>query len=111
MTKTPPRSIRVPDELWRAARERAAAEGTTVSAIVSAALRGTDRTQDDLLDRYRELSAAESHVNELLDRLTDLQARALAELHADGWSYARIAHATGLTRARVQQLVTQENNR
>ena len=32
--RTPLRSIRVPDELWRAAQEKAAREGTTVSDAV-----------------------------------------------------------------------------
>lgn len=38
MTKTPPRSVRVPDPIWQAAIERAKAEGTTVTAVILAAL-------------------------------------------------------------------------
>jgi predicted HicB family RNase H-like nuclease len=34
-----PRSLRIPDEVWHAAVEKARAEGTTVTAVVVAALR------------------------------------------------------------------------
>lgn len=36
---TMPRSLRIPPELWAAAVDRAQAEGTTVTAVVVAALR------------------------------------------------------------------------
>lgn len=36
---TIPKSLRIPDDLWRAAVEKARAEGTTVTAVVVAALR------------------------------------------------------------------------
>lgn len=32
--KTPQRSVRVPDEVWRAAKERAEAEGNTLSDVL-----------------------------------------------------------------------------
>lgn len=35
---TPARSIRVPDALWQACRERAEREGTTVTAVILRAL-------------------------------------------------------------------------
>ena len=38
MTNTPPRSVRVPDAIWQAATARAKAEGTTVTAVILAAL-------------------------------------------------------------------------
>lgn len=34
-----PRSLRIPDDLWHAARAKAAAEGTTLTAVVIAFLR------------------------------------------------------------------------
>lgn len=37
--KTPLRNVRVPDELWDAARQRAEAEGRHVSDVVREALR------------------------------------------------------------------------
>ena len=36
---TMPRNVRVPDEVWFAALAKARAEGTTLSAVVIAALR------------------------------------------------------------------------
>lgn len=38
-THTPIRNVRVPDDLWQAVKERAAAEGTTVTEVVVRALR------------------------------------------------------------------------
>ena len=38
MPNTPLRAIRVPDEVWQAARQKAEREGTTVTAVVLAAL-------------------------------------------------------------------------
>jgi hypothetical protein len=35
---TPPRSVRIPDAVWHAARERAEREGTTVTAVILRAL-------------------------------------------------------------------------
>lgn len=37
-THTPPRSIRVPDELWQAAQAKAAARGETVTDVLIRAL-------------------------------------------------------------------------
>lgn len=39
MAATPLRAVRVPDDVWAAARDRAAREGVTVSAVILAALR------------------------------------------------------------------------
>lgn len=36
--KTPPRSVRIPDAIWNAARERAEREGTTITAVILRAL-------------------------------------------------------------------------
>lgn len=37
--KTPARSVRIADDIWKAAQARAAAEGTTVTAVIVAAVR------------------------------------------------------------------------
>lgn len=37
-THTPIRNVRIPDDVWGAARAKAAAEGTTVTAVILAAL-------------------------------------------------------------------------
>jgi hypothetical protein len=39
-----------------------------------------------------------------LERLADVRVAAIGQLRADGWSYDRIAAATGLSKPRVQQL-------
>jgi predicted HicB family RNase H-like nuclease len=38
-THTPVRNLRVPDDLWRAAKDKAAREGKTVTEVLIAALR------------------------------------------------------------------------
>jgi hypothetical protein len=38
-THTPPRSVRVPEDVWRAAMERAAERGETVTDVIVRALR------------------------------------------------------------------------
>jgi hypothetical protein len=43
VAETPLRAVRVPDELWAAALAQAAAEGTTVTAVVLEALRAFTR--------------------------------------------------------------------
>ena len=63
---------------------------------------------DDIADpvaRYGRAGQEQAAAEAVVTRLSDLRARCLAELHTDGWSYARIAQETGLSRARVQQLV------
>jgi len=39
MPETTPRAIRIPDDLWHAALAKAREDGTTVTAVVLAALR------------------------------------------------------------------------
>lgn len=60
---------------------------------------------DDALDRYEMATDAAQSLDALVSRMTDLRARALAELHVDGHSYAVLAAETGITRSRAQQLV------
>jgi len=38
MANTPLRAIRIPDAVWKSAREKSEREGTTVTAVVLAAL-------------------------------------------------------------------------
>lgn len=59
----------------------------------------------DPLDRYSKAVKAQADAESVVTRLSDLRARCLAELHADGHSLAQIARATGLSRGRAQQLV------
>lgn len=60
---------------------------------------------DDPLARFEASGRRMAEAEKAVGRLADLRARALAELHVDGWSFASIAAATGMTRARAQQLV------
>lgn len=60
---------------------------------------------DDPLDRYQRALVEQRAAEIAATRAADLRARVCAELHLDGWSYARIATAIGVTRARAQQLV------
>jgi len=45
---TPPRSVRVPNDLWKAAKVKAAAERTTVTAVIIAALTEFTKTPPTL---------------------------------------------------------------
>lgn len=61
-THTPSRSIRVPDELWRAAQEIATERGETVSEVVNRYLaryvkRGVDPDETPLDRTLRRLGA------------------------------------------------------
>ena len=38
MAETPLRSVRIPDDVWNAAREKAEREGVTLSSVILAAL-------------------------------------------------------------------------
>ncbi len=38
MAETKPKALRIPDDVWQAALDKARAEGTTVTAVVVAAL-------------------------------------------------------------------------
>jgi hypothetical protein len=77
-----------------------AAEDSDVLAAVTglAAIR-------DPLERYHRASADLGLHQAVIGQLATIRAAAVAELHRAGASYAAIAGTTGLTRARVQQLV------
>jgi DNA-directed RNA polymerase specialized sigma24 family protein len=59
----------------------------------------------DPLTQYLELTREQEAHDAASRRLAALRAQTLAGMHAAGSSYAQIAEQTGLTRARVQQLV------
>jgi DNA-directed RNA polymerase specialized sigma24 family protein len=64
----------------------------------------------DPLQRYERAGREQQAAEALVTRMTDLRARCLADLHAGGQSLTQIAKATGLSRARVQQLVSRGAN-
>ena len=59
----------------------------------------------DPLERYRRASQVQDLHRSVTDDLGHVREYAIGELHDEGRSYAEIARLTGLTRARVQQLV------
>lgn len=60
----------------------------------------------DALTRYLQIMDRQVAAEADVTRLADERAACLAEMSGAGWSLAQIAEATGLSRARVQQLVT-----
>jgi hypothetical protein len=72
-----------------------------VAASILSALLG----QQDPLARYDALTRAQGVYEALAKRIAAERARAVAEMHAAGLSYGRIAETIGFTRARAQQLV------
>ena len=60
----------------------------------------------DPSDRYEALTRLGEQAALVQGAVAALRARCLADIHAEGLSYERIALATGLTKARVQQLVS-----
>ena len=59
----------------------------------------------DLITKYRRATGREARLRIEADQAAAERSRTLAALHALGLSYAQIADDTGLSRARVQQLV------
>lgn len=59
---------------------------------------------DDPLGRYWLATGRAQAAEREATRLTDLRARAVAEMRVDGWSYGRIAKAIGVSRNRAVQL-------
>lgn len=63
------------------------------------------RTMDDPVIRDGFASGVMDDAAALVTLASDMRARVVAELHMDGWSFAKIATELGLSRSRVQQLV------
>ncbi|WP_327109959.1 hypothetical protein OHB12_19160 [Nocardia sp. NBC_01730] len=61
-------------------------------------------------DRVERLKAATDGVaaaQQTINELTRIRRAVIRELHADGWTFARIGAAAGLSRARIHQVSTQ----
>jgi DNA-directed RNA polymerase specialized sigma24 family protein len=58
----------------------------------------------DPAPRYAALASTQAFHQGVVARLADAKAAVVAQMHADGMSYAQIAAVTGMKRARVQQL-------
>ena len=76
-----------------------------MSATATVPLVAVDPVPASRLAAYRRACKAQDKAEASASRAADLRARALADLHAEGWTYWAIAAGTGLSRARVQQLV------
>jgi hypothetical protein len=72
---------------------------------------GTDETIaaieaiGDPLDRYARATEEQSRYEDAAQQAGQVRALAALAIHELGASYATIAHVTGLTRSRAQQLV------
>jgi hypothetical protein len=67
-------------------------------------------SMDDPADRAEWAAARAEELRAAAERMSDLRARGLAELHVDGWSYTRIAREalgglSGSSRSLAQKLV------
>ena len=63
----------------------------------------------DPIEQTRAVGDAFAALDIELEALADVRLRAISRLRAGGWTYARIAQATGLSDARVAQLARQAN--
>jgi hypothetical protein len=63
------------------------------------------------LDRYRAATAAWQDANAARDKAAADRARAVADMAYDGWDDRTIAHATGLSVPRVQELIRKGETR
>lgn len=63
-------------------------------------------TVDDPLELFRLASTAINRHQEAIDHLAEIRARAMAALHARGYSYKELADTLGLSAPRVGQLVS-----
>lgn len=88
------------------ARRRGARPGS-LSRELRAALRAEAARIADLSDPVDVIKAVGDTFAALdgeLERIAAVRLAAVRQLRADGWSYDRIAAATGLSKGRVQQL-------
>ncbi len=59
---------------------------------------------DNILTEFREITEQERQARTQLAARADRRGELIRMLQASGWSYARIAKATGLTYQRIGQL-------
>jgi DNA-directed RNA polymerase specialized sigma24 family protein len=62
------------------------------------------------VEQVRAVGDAFAALDAELERVAKVRLRAVAQLRRDGWSYDRIAAATGLSKGRVAQLVKDPRN-
>lgn len=85
-------------------RGRVAVQANSVDDVVDRVVSGLISEPDPLV-RYDVLTRAQQMYDAVVMRVAAERARAVADMHATGLSYGRIAEVIGFTRARAQQLV------
>jgi hypothetical protein len=85
-------------------RDRAVVQASSVDDVVERVVSGLISERDPLV-RYDVLTRAQEMYDAVVMRVAAERARAVADMHATGLSYGRIAEVIGFTRARAQQLV------
>ena len=85
---------------------RGARPGTLAPPVRDALRADVQRiaASDDPLEIIRDVGDAFAALDAELARYADIRLNALIRLRADGWSYDRIAAATGLSKDRVARL-------
>lgn len=61
----------------------------------------------DAVERIRAVGDTFAALDVELEGLADVRLRAVAQLRGEGWTYARLSEATGLSEARIAQLSRQ----
>lgn len=62
---------------------------------------------EDKVERLKAATEGVAAAQQTINELTRIRRAVIRELHADGWTFARIGAAAGLSRARIHQVSTQ----
>lgn len=62
---------------------------------------------EDKVERLKAATDGVAAAQQTINELTRIRRAAIRELHADGWTFARIGGVAGLSRARIHQVSTQ----
>ncbi len=62
---------------------------------------------DDKVERLKAATDGVAQAQQTINELTRIRRAVIRDLHAEGWTFARIGAAAGLSRARIHQVSTQ----
>lgn len=62
---------------------------------------------EDKVERLKAATDGVAAAQQTINELTRIRRAVIRELHAEGWTFARIGAAAGLSRARIHQVSTQ----
>uniref|UniRef100_UPI002455A1F2 hypothetical protein n=1 Tax=Nocardia wallacei TaxID=480035 RepID=UPI002455A1F2 len=62
---------------------------------------------EDKVERLKAATDGVAQAQQTINELTRIRRAVIRELHAEGWTFARIGAAAGLSRARIHQVSTQ----